>query len=380
MSNEDFKIKSKSYRFARWFDNIISAKTQAKIYSPKPQKAAKAAAGIAMGAFGCGGNPTYPPSITITDAGLLPDSSTKNDTSVTKTTDISPEPDIDPIVSLEARVTAVLKQDQRFRLYNYKTKQKYDHPRYFVQDLIKEYKFEGAQKTIASLEKAAQDLKTIESKLKGTYKATIFFKEVGFEVADSALAGGGHANADDLRITLFPPAADSYNQHTEAIIGHEYGHFLYFHDTNGKTIIPPNTASYPIDMAEMTKNGVVNRYHLREIYFLPYLTTPLPENEYFGLSEMLAHKASYVLVGINDTKSFQNMFLTEVSNTVKKNPKIYTNWQLLFALAIAKVNGLSNHETYFSQQLLTNGLSQAQIDSGTKQITSFYNSIQVVDY
>ena len=93
---------------------------------------------------------------------------------------------------------------------------------------------------------------------------------------------------------------------------------------------------------------------------------------------MLAHRVATLLVTKSEAKDFYNMFLTEASNAVKKNPKIYAQWQLMFAAGIAKVIGLSNHETFFVKQLLTNGATQVQIDSSLKQISYFYNSIKMV--
>ena len=181
---------------------------------------------------GCGDSTTFSPPT------LKPDAAPPADSSITKSTDtyIHPKPDIDTITPLEARIKAVLGQDARFKLYNYQTKQKYTSPEKFVEDLEDDYGIDGAQKMVTSLEKAATDLKTIESELMNTYKVGKFFKEIGFEVSHLPLAGGGHANGDKLRITLFPPVNNSYNKHTKTVVAHEYGHFLYFHGTDGKVV------------------------------------------------------------------------------------------------------------------------------------------------
>lgn len=309
----------------------------------------------------------------IGDAGQLPDYKT------TQIPDISRQPEIDPISSLELRTKIIISQDTRFKLYDYKTKQPYLNINLFIQDLVKEYGVEGTQKTVASLEKTALELNGIEARLKNTYNSSLFFQEINFEVSNIPLGGGGHANAKALSITLFPPITNENNKYMRTVITHEYGHFLYFHDINGNVVIPPNTPGYPIDMAEMAQNRVVNRYHLRKIYFLPYLSQNLTSAEHGIFVELIAHKVALTLLGQKELSDFINIMLGVFYSAIENSTQAYDQKQLLFAAGLAKISGLNNHESFFIKKLIESGMSQIDINSSLKQILFCFDSIQIVN-
>lgn len=300
-----------------------------------------------------------------------------------QTIDITYTPPVDTTkpLTLADRLNNILKSDKRIILLNSNTVKPYSTPDEFLKSLISTYLQAGASLVIDTMEQTVKFLHGIESKLSTTYNVKKFFSSIELVMADKVAGFGGMANANRMRIYLCIPSDHANTKHLKPVIAHEYGHFLHFHDPLGNVVIPEGADSFPIDLAEMQKNGGVNRFHLKNIYFKPYLASTLNMQEYLCLVELLAHRAMQYLVTQTEAADFINFFLNDFYNTLAQNPDLYGGRTeiLLWCAALAKEFNLKSHKTKLTNILITDGkISQSQITASLTQLDSFFNSIKVV--
>ncbi|OGC03329.1 hypothetical protein A2276_00200 [candidate division WOR-1 bacterium RIFOXYA12_FULL_43_27] len=301
-----------------------------------------------------------------------------DDNEETKSVSISPEIIIPTAEYIKAKLTNTVSRDARVELEVYTTAFNAVSPETFAADLITKYGETKAFLLVSYIDKTITDLKDIENKLKNTYGVNIFFPKVVFMVDKTF---NGIATYDRLKIILSAPSAEEENELLKPILAHEYGHFLSFHNPDGTVAITSAQNAFNIDMNEMSTKGVVDRYHLKNIYFKPYLSKPLTELEYWGMVEIMAQKVMAELSDYKDERALLkwivNSYSIKSKNLPPGSPPIESAY--LYALFFSEKYNLPKYQTIFNNRLLNSKTisGQAQIDASIKKLKYFYNNITI---
>lgn len=274
-------------------------------------------------------------------------------------------------------LSSALNKDNRLKLSSnvYPTGEVYINGQECVNQFYSRFGEGGASLLVDSIVKMTEDLHDVELKLNNAYNINEKFKMVVLDTM-IGMSGGGQANIDGTaRFFFFPPDYIQTNKILKGVIAHEYGHFLYFHDTKGSLFYDPTIVDkFPIDLAEMNKNNVINRYHIKNIYLKPYYSNALTKEEHSVLLELIAHKLVPLLTSqIEAIQTFEGMFKIMENNW--KNMNIH---QILLAYFLSKEYNMGSWETKFKAELLSRPEIQgeAHLNSIIAKIKTFYDTLE----
>ncbi len=276
-------------------------------------------------------------------------------------------------LSLTEKLDILVARDPRISFYNYTNKEA------FLAAAETQFGIDGTDILLDSMLTSIDYLNEVEAKYHDAYGVNQFFKNIRLWISPVANSPGGDANADDIKIYFAWPSYDYMNRWIYGAIAHEYGHFLSFHDHDGNIVIPPNSDSWAINSSEMATNGIINRYHLKNMYFLPFLTTSLTTTENMVLMEVQAHKMVPNIVSSVEAQYF--------FETLIQGSQLYMNTapteSILALLFFAHLYNYHNYDKDMTNLLLTRSEitgGEPQIQSCLASLESFYNRLELYNY